>query len=181
MFSENKGLYVRIRDTHSVLDFLELYLTNEILTHAVHETNLYVHQYLQKNPEKADNTYLREWTDTDILEMKKFFGLVILMGIIHKANVPMCWLTYSLYHTPIFSKSMICDRLYLLQKFLHFNVNTDPNYSPNDDERDHLHKVHSFMKMIREECCKVYYPGKQLSANQSLMLFKGPLRFKQYI
>ena len=133
IFSENEGLHVRIRDTPNVSDFVELYLTDHILTHVVNETNLYAHQYLEQNPEKADSTYLSVWTDTDILEMKKFFGLVILMGIIHKPNLPMYWSTDSLHHTPISSKIMTCDRFYLLQKFLHFSDNADPNYNPSDD------------------------------------------------
>ena len=77
IFSENEGLRVRIGDTPSVLDFVELYLTDEILTHVVNKTNRYAHQYLEENPEKTDNTYPSAWTDADILEMKKFFGLVI--------------------------------------------------------------------------------------------------------
>ena len=177
IFSKNKGLCVRIEDTPNVLDFVEMYLTNEILTHVVNETNHYAHQYLEGN---AENIYLSAWTDTDILEMEKFFGLVILMGIIHKPNLPMYWSTDSLYHTPIFSKIMARDRFYLLQKFLHFS-NADPNYNPNDDERDHLHKVCLFMEMISEKCRKVYYPGKQLSVDKSRVLFKGCLHFKQYI
>ena len=35
--------------------------------------------------------------------------------------------------------------------------------------------------MIREQCCKVYYPGKQLSVDESLGLFKGRFHFKQYM
>ena len=119
MFSENKGLCVRTGDTPNLLDFVELYLTDEILTHVVNETNRYAHQYLEENSEKADNTYFSAWTDTGILEMKKFFGLVILMGIIHKPNLPMYWSTDILYHIPIFSKILTRDRFCLLQKFLH--------------------------------------------------------------
>ena len=181
IFSKNEGLHVRIGDTPNALDLVELYLTDEILTCVFNETNLYAHQYLEENPEKADTTYLSACADTDNLEMKKFFGLVILMGIIHKPNLPMYWSTDSLYHTPIFSKIMTRDQFYLLQKFLQFNDAADPNYNPNDDERDHLHKVRLFMEMIREWCCKVYYSEKQLSVDESLVLFKGRLHVKQYI
>ena len=179
IFSEKEGLSVRTGDTPNLLDFVELYLTDETLTHVVNETNRYAHQYLEENSEKADNTYFSAWTDTDILEMKKFFGLVILMGIIHKPNLPTYWSTDN--HTPIFSKILTRDRFCLLQKFLHFSDNADPNYNPNDDERDRFHKVRPFMEMIRERCRKVYYPGKQLSANESLVLLKGHLHFEQYI
>ena len=99
MFSENEGLCVRIKETPNVV---ELYLTDEILTYVVNETNRYAHLYLKDNPKKADSTYLSTWTDTDILEMKRFFGLVILIEIIHKPNRPMYWSADSLYHTPVF-------------------------------------------------------------------------------
>ena len=150
IFSEKEGLSVRTGDTPNLLDFVELYLTDEILTHVVNETNRYAHQYLEENSEKADNTYFSAWTDTDILEMKKFFGLVILMGIIHKPKLPMWWSTESLYHTPIFSKIMACGLFYLLEKCLDFNDNADPNYNPNYDKRDRFYKVRPFMEMIRE-------------------------------
>ena len=44
ILSKNQGLHVRIGDTPNVLDFVELYFTDEILTHVVNETNSYVHQ-----------------------------------------------------------------------------------------------------------------------------------------
>ena len=67
IFSKNEGLHIRIGDTPNVLDFVELYLTDGILTHVVNETNRYGHQYLEENPEKADNHYISAWTDTGIL------------------------------------------------------------------------------------------------------------------
>ena len=91
----------------------------------------------------------------------------------------MYWSTGSLYHTSIFSKIITRDRFYLKQEFLHFINNTDPNYNPNDIERDRPHKVCPFMEMIREQCCKVYYPGKQLSVDESIGLFKQSMKTKR--
>ena len=41
---------MRTGDTPNLLDFVELYLTDEILTHVVNETNRYAHQYLEEYP-----------------------------------------------------------------------------------------------------------------------------------
>ena len=35
--------------------------------------------------------------------------------------------------------------------------------------------------MIRRKCSEVFYPGKKFSVDESLVLFKGRLSFKQYI
>ena len=181
LFVENEGLRVRIKDNASVLDYLELYLTDDIVNHIVTETNRFANQFFESNQDKFEDSYSGKWSETNILEMKKFFGLLVLMGIIHKPNIPMYWSTDSLYYTPIFSKVMTRDRFTLLQKFLHFNDNNDVNYDPDSPERDRLHKVRPFIEMITERCRKVYYPGKNLSVDESLVLFKGRLHFKQYI
>ena len=64
---------------------------------------------------------------------------------------------------------------------MHFNDNNDPEYDINDENRDRLHKIRPFLEMIRGRCRRVYQPGKHLSVDESLVLFKGRLHFKQYI
>ena len=66
-------------------------------------------------------------------------------------------------------------------KFLHFNNNNDLNYDVNDENRDRLHKVRPLIELIRGGCKNVYCPGQNLSVDESLVLFKGRLHFKQYI
>ena len=41
---------------------------------------------------------------TDILEIQKFFGLIILTGIIYTPNILKHWFTDGLYDTPTFQK-----------------------------------------------------------------------------
>ncbi|XP_047125578.1 piggyBac transposable element-derived protein 4 [Hydra vulgaris] len=136
--------------------------------------------FLSNHPEKANNSYLKNWKAVRAVEMKTFFGLIILMGIVHKPNLSMYWSTNDLYWTPIFSKTMSQDRFKVILKFLHFNNNNDPNHNPNDPNRE-LHKVRPFLNMIKERCRKVYSPGQHLSVDELLVLFKGRLHFRQYI
>ena len=112
---------------------------------------------------------------------KKLIGLVILMGIIHKPSFPDYWSSDNMYWTPIFSKPVIHDWFYLILKFLHFDNNNDPAYDANNENRDGLHKLHPFSEMARNRCKRVYQPGKCLSVDESLVLFKGRLHIKQYI
>ena len=69
------------------------------------------------------------------------------------------------------------DRFYLILKFLHFNNNEtiDP------ENPDRLHKVRPLIELLRERFRKVYSPGKNLSVDESLVLYKERLKFKQYI
>ena len=68
--------------------------------------NCFEKQHSEKNTEKAKFTYLGSEKDAGIHEIKKLFGVIILMRIIYKTNILTHWSTdrYSLYYTPIFHK-----------------------------------------------------------------------------
>ena len=74
--------------------------------------------------------------------MKRFLGVVLLMGIIYKPTIPMYWVTHELLWAPVFCEIMSQTRFQLILKFLHFNNNLDADYDPEDKDRDRLHKVH---------------------------------------
>ncbi|XP_065681354.1 piggyBac transposable element-derived protein 4-like [Hydra vulgaris] len=137
--------------------------------------------FIDKNPNKASNEYVGNWEPVTVLEIKKYLALVLLMGIIYKPDIHMYWSTSEFFSTPIFSKNMSRTRFQLILKFLHFNNNNDPNYDVNDENRDRLHKVRPLIELIRDRCKKVFCPGQNLSVDESLVLFKGRLHFKQYI
>lgn len=90
-------------------------------------------------------------------------------------------MTDDLLCTPVFSKIMRRNIFQLILKFLHFSDNEDPNFDLQDENRDKLHKVRAFIEMLYERCLAVYYPGQYLSVDESLVLFKGRLKLKQYI
>ena len=149
-FAEIERLRIRMQDNANMLDCLELYLTEQILEHIVNETNRFANDFITQYPDKTKNTYIGKWTDVTTPELKKFIGSVILMRIIHKPSLPDYWSLDDVYCTPIFSRSMIRDRFFLILKFLHFNNNNDPPYDANDKNRDRLHKLRPFLEMARD-------------------------------
>ena len=97
------------------------------------------------------------------------------MGIIYKPQLPMYWSTNALDNTPVFSEVINRNRFHVVLKFLHFNSNEDPNYNPNDENRDCLHKVRLFIELMGKQFREVYFPRKNLSVDVSLVLYKGRL------
>ena len=132
------------------------------------------------NPDKANNTCTGLWEPVSIPEMKQFLILVLLMCILRKPNIHMVWSTSKLYHAAIFPKTMWQDRFTLILKLLHVNDNGDPLFD-KDDDRDWIHKIHPIIGLLRDRCQKVYQPEKNLSIDESHVLFQGPLHFKQFI
>ena len=145
-----------------------------MIDYIVTQPNLYVAQYLQKEQGNLrPYSLLHEWKPTERAEMLTLLAVLILMGIIHKPRLTMYWSKDTILATPIFNQVMRRDRFLLLLTFLHF--------ADNDPDRDKLYKLRSIINMIKDRCCRVYLPGKCLSMDESLVLFKGRLSFKQYV
>ena len=174
-FNEVEGLMCCIPENPTCLDFFELYLNNQVITLMVEETNPYADQFIMQN-ENRDNSYLSQWHAVTNPEMKTFLGLLLVMGIIHKPKLHLYWSTDIYYSTPIFAQITSRDRFLLLLKCLHFN-----NNESRDVNADPLYKVRSLLDLLCERFRKVYYPGMELSVDESLVLNKGRLKFKQYI
>ena len=170
----------RIPKNPSALDYFNLYFTNRIIDHMVTETNKYADQILEQQRDNIrPHSMLCQRVPTTCNEMCAFLGPMMLMGIIYKPRLGIYWSIDELYNTPIFKSIMSRDRFLLMIKFLHFADNV--NYDANNRNRDRLFKIREMTDMINQRCRAVYAPCEDLSLDESLVLFKGRLLFKQYI
>ena len=162
------------------LDYFRLYFTDRVLDLIVTETNRYAEQYIQQEGDNLRRySIIHQWVPTHKDEICALLGLLALMGIVYKPRIAMYWSNDELYNTPVFRNIMTRDRFLLLIKFLHFADNT--NYDANDPNRDRLYKIREFCQLINDTCGAVYYPCEDFSVDESLVLFKGRLFFRQYI
>ena len=99
----------------------------------------------------------------------------MLMAHVLKAHLQDYWSRDSLISTTTFPKYMTRDRYILLSRFIHF---ADNNYQDVDDR---LWKIRPVMKMVLKLFSKYFKPNQKLVIDESLVLFKGRLIFKQYI
>ncbi|XP_066457722.1 piggyBac transposable element-derived protein 4-like [Eleutherodactylus coqui] len=161
----------------SFMDYFSLFISEELLTDMVRKTNLHARQYIAQHP---SSTHTKNWKPTTLYEFKKFLGLTLNMGIVKKPTIRSYWASSPTHATPVFSAVMPRHRYEEILRFLHFNDNlqalprTDPNY-------DRLFKIRPLMTYFNEIFKTHYTPEKNLSIDESLMSFKGRLRFRQYI
>ena len=71
------------------------------------------------------------------------------------------------------------ERFQIIIRFLYFQNNEDPNYNPQDPGRDRLFKIRPMIDMFKERFRNVYSPDEDLAVDESLVLFRGRLLFKQ--
>lgn len=116
----------------------------------------------------------KKWKDLDLPEFYIFISITMLMSRNKKLSINEYWSKNVLLWSPIFGKLMSRDRYLEILRNIHFSNNETP-------ENQKLFKVGSILKKFKDNFKAAFYPFQNLVIDESMVLFKGRLMFKQYI
>ena len=117
---------------------------------------------------------LNSWEDVTVTEMEQFIALVFHMGLVAMPTYKSYWSTDRLYKNELFKSVMIRDRFKSIMSFLNFGE--EPV-----DENDRLGKIRFLINHLNATVPENFAPHKELSLDNSMMLWCGRLVFLQYI
>ncbi|CAB3228083.1 unnamed protein product [Arctia plantaginis] len=154
---------------------------SEFMKLVVRETNLYawqiISQFSDPDLDAEIPKYLEFWTEITVEELYRYFAVLILMSFCHRSNIREYWET-GIMGMPEFREIMGRNRFQLISKFLHFTSNESLLTS------GHLRKIQKVAPVVAH-CNKkfkdLYTPAQHLSLDESLLLWKGRLSWKQCI
>ena len=136
----------------------------------VDETNRY---YLQ-NP-VSERQHMSNWQNVTSVEMYTFIAITMLTGLIGKNRLQDYWSTDPLLITPIVGQYLTRNRYQDILRFMHFANN---EVTPDTDR---LGKIKPIIDDFKRKFPNCVNPSKNLCIDESLVLWKGRLGFKQYI
>ncbi|XP_045446632.1 piggyBac transposable element-derived protein 4-like [Melitaea cinxia] len=168
--TENVGLKVLVSNESKAIDFLSLFLDDEFLTYIVRETNKHAIDVLTK-PGVTLKSRITDWKDTNVAEIKVFFGIILHMGIIRLNRLTDYWKTDRLFNIPIFRQYMSRNRFLLLFRCLHFSSSSAGGLS----------KVEKLIERFNDKMNYLICAQKELSLDESMILYRGRLFFRQFI
>ncbi|CAG5049952.1 unnamed protein product [Parnassius apollo] len=119
----------------------------------------------------SESSRITNWKDVDVPELKIFLGLLFHMGSFQLPRLQDYWKKSRLFSIPIFGQQMSRNRYFLIMRCLHFSTETE---IVNDDP---LYKIRSVVDYFNQKMNTCYYPGKELSLDESMVLWRGRLRF----
>ena len=96
------------------------------------------------------------------------------MGCVELPTFEHYWSTNILYRFPMLSKVMPRNRFHLILRFWHFVDN-------NTAGPERLKKIVPIFEHLNNTTNTIYIPDKDLSIDESMMLWRGCLVFRQYI
>lgn len=153
----------------SPYDFFEYFFDQSFQETIIIQTNLYQEQ----NPEPVRKK-MKPWTPLVKDEFRKFLGLSIDMGHVRKGDIKDYWSTDVLLSTPIFGRIMSRNRFLQILRYLHFFNNEETSNCP-------LKKIKPVIEHLQNKFSHTIHPGKNLCIDESLLLWKGRLKFKQFL
>lgn len=161
------------------IEYLNLFITINLLGTFVRETNRYARNYLARNV-VSPKSRLKDWKDVTLSEMKAFLSIVFNMGLNKKPSIESYWSTKHSQSTPWFGKLMSRNRFTMILKFLHIvdvsllpkhgQPGYDPcgRFKPLIDHANRLFRHH-------------YTPKQALSIDESLVGTKKRIGMTQYM
>lgn len=175
---ENCGVTDSINSNTTPYEIFKLMIDDDIVDNFVKGTNDYAKGLWEKIPaaqgvstRKNPKSYFSE-TNRD--EITKFFGLCFLQGQIKTPSIRSLFSKHPLDYIPIFGAMMSGRRFQTILRCLNF-------HSSELNGTSRLRKVKPLLYKLIHNFKKAYKPGKELSLDESLLLFRGRLSFRIYL
>ena len=106
--------------------------------------------------------------------MNIFIALLLHTGTIPLSRLNNYWKTYPLFDIPVFRKYMSRNTFLLILRCLHYQ-------STETVVTDWLAKIRSVTDFFNTKMKTIYYPGRELSLDEAIIIWHDCLQFKQYI
>lgn len=171
-FTGNSGLQCTL-SSNNLHDYFSLFFDDSIMNNIVTWVNLKPNILRSQGVKKRSN--LNSWKNIDIYELKKFIGLSLLMDIHKLPAIRLYWSQSEVDYHPMYGQTLSRNRYETILRCLCF-------YDPfTIDKSDRLHKINNVLGPIISNIQTKYYPKECLSLDESMLLWRGRLSFRQYI
>nr|CAI5853426.1 unnamed protein product [Callosobruchus analis] len=157
----------------SAVEVFECIWTREVNNYIVQKSNEYGDLVLLNNRPKSRNERFKTFQQISLLEMKGFLGLCLLAGQLKFRSIRDMFSLDPFNYHPIFPATMSRRRFEQILRCL--------NCSNNENNDDNLYKVSWLVKAIVKSSKNMFSPPEALSLDESLLLFRGQLKFRVYI
>ena len=175
-FTGESGVSDNVLDCSEPIDFFYLIFTEELADSIVNFTNMYAEQELIKAGPLPIRSRLRKWKRVTRNEIYLYTALVFYRGVVWKPTYEMYYMKDDVFTTPFVTKILSYDRFLLIDRFLHFCNNESLSFLDIKTA-----KIKHVFDYVESKFSELYTPERDICVDESLMLWKGRLSWKQFI
>lgn len=176
--SNSSGIKINILESAKdcPIEIFNQIWTDDILDIIISSTNNYGQNLALKNRPHNKNSRSATFKNTDKEEINKFLGLCLLFGSVKFSVLRDAFSNNPLYYYPIAKKIMSGRRFEQLLNC--FSVEYSEKIVVAEGPMKKLEPVYT---MLINNFQNAFYPHIELSLDESLLLHRGRLGFRQYI
>lgn len=156
-------------EANSIIDFFELFFTDEICDEIVRCTNMEAMKFFDSND---------DWKMVNKQELHAFFGLLISAGHMKSCNENYRTFWHPFYGSPIFKATMGVNRFEELLRFIRFD---DKSTRSERRKTDKLCPIRNIWEQVTANFKKYYIPSQNLTIDEQLMPCRCRCSFIQYM
>lgn len=173
-FTRTDTLLVPMPGDGAPIDWFNLLIDNILLEDICKMTNKYAFEVFFKR-DLTPKSRINKWVDLTVPELRIFIGLVLHMGTVRLNRLQDYWKTDPLFDFKAFRSSMPRDRFLNILRCLHFSP-------PNETmQNQSIKKISPIVDYFNNKMHQIYYPQRELSIDEAMILWRGRLFFRQYV
>lgn len=172
--SDKAGSKTGLTNESTPREFFDKLFTKDVTEMFVTSTNHYGKELFDNPTPRRQKIIFHETNES---ELHKFIGLCLLMGQSKCPTIRHAFSKHPLYFRPIFSATMSGRRFQMILRTFSCHKPMDQN----EINSDRLSRVKPLLDLLLKIFNDAYKPGKRLSLDESLLLHRGRLLFRQYI
>jgi len=160
-FLGTKDLNIVTDNPECVAEVVSSIIGNDLILLLTEQSNFYRSQNAKKW-EVLPKTL--KWSNITTEEMRKFLGLIILMGQVRKKNITDYWSTDPTISTPIFLHTISRNRFESIWQAWHFSDNRQ-----QIQHSGQLFKIWPMYEYFVQKFRSVYSPKQELSLDEAMI------------
>ncbi|XP_036346919.1 piggyBac transposable element-derived protein 4-like [Rhagoletis pomonella] len=170
--ARNCGVKISLEENCTPRDIFDKIFTSDVMQKLDDSTNTYESNLCADNPHTR-NARFTDFKPTNNEEMYKFLGICLLQGQVKAPKIRDLFSRDPFYYHPVFRHSMTGCRFEQLIRCL--------SCSAESGDETKLRKIQPLLNLFLQSFQSALYSGDYLSLDESLLLFRGRLQFRQYI
>ncbi|KAG4067093.1 hypothetical protein HA402_000084 [Bradysia odoriphaga] len=171
----SSGVKIDVNEESSPRDIFDKIFSKDIVDTLINATNNYGKTLLSSDVSTTGKRKgkRRKFRELDKDEFGRFIGLCLLQGQTRSPTIRKLFSKDPLYYHPIFGVTMSGRRFQQILRCFTCEL--------VEDSEDKLTKIRPLVNMVRKSFQEAFSPNKNLSLDESLLLFRGRLSIRQYI
>ncbi|KAJ8932502.1 hypothetical protein NQ318_018500 [Aromia moschata] len=170
---QTTGLLVDVNNSTEPIDYFKLLAMDDFFEMLCTRANNHAINLIALGT--GNEPRISRWIDVTPIEMRKFLGILFHTGTIKLNRINDYWKTHHLFNLQCFSSYMSRNRFLLILRALQFEDKEDP------EPKTQIGKTMPLVNFFNNKMVEVYYPTRELSIDESMVLWRGRLKFRQYI